>query len=361
MIKKTTVSAILITSLAGSLFAGANVNLQTIKEQKYYQGVKDANMVYNKNLHTQNTFEMKNKYIKGFIVFKNAKNMTNNQIIRATAIAMKLGYSVDFCIIKGEEAILFTKKDRLPDAKEVAKKLKAFKISTNIIGIDKEVKKINLIGKDAISYIKDFYNDKQREELKQIATMKEYIAKLKEENRDFRVLTENKDMHKIITQNNTKINNQKTVSSKTKPTVKIIKKYVKLDLKNLQVVNRVLTKKYLKQHGIKNKAKISPLNNYAKSRMTIEKVDEKKRIVARNIKHTYKKKIPELNSFAEAYSYITRNAVINKYGKLILNGRVFEKGDRLSKKWIFEKAIYSNGVVIIDDNKNNDYHIVAKR
>jgi len=360
MIKKAINSITLITLLAGSLFASTNADLQTIKEAKYYQGVRDANMVFNNNLQNPNTFDMKKKYLKGFIVFKDAKNMTSDEIIKATAIAMKLGYNVDFFMIKGDESILFAVKERLPDAKETAKKLKLFGIPTNIAKIDKEVDKINLIEKDAINHIKDFYREKQAEELKQIREMKDYIAHLEKKNKDFRILNENNKIHKHLKHNFSK-NTKGAIHNAVKPTIKIVKKYVKINLKNLQVVNRILTKKYLRKHGIKNEAKVSPLSNYAKSIMTIEKVEEKKRIVARNIKQKYLKKIPKLNSFKEIYNYITKNAVITKNGSLILNGRVFNEGDRIFKKWTLAKAIYSNGVVIIEDSNKNDYHVATKR
>jgi predicted small secreted protein len=135
---------------------------------------------------------------------------------------------------------------------------------------------------------------------------------------------------------------------------------VKLDLNNLQVVNRVVTEQFLKKKKIKNPKKVKPLNARTAKKMTIETVEEKNRIVARNIKKHYKKRIPVFKSFSKLYVYITNNGVLSKDGSLILNGRVFKNGDKISGGWILKNTIYENGVIVVG-KKNSDYHIVTKR
>jgi hypothetical protein len=357
MTNKTIMSAVMAIALASSLCAGnQNTNKQYSSDEKnaiYSGGVKDAVMVTSQVFSDSKAFESNTKYLKGYIVYKDATRLNSVEIIKYSAIATKLGYKVDFFNIKGKDCILFSTKDRKPDATAIAKKLKYHKIATNIAQINQEVKKVTLVGSDSIKNTKEYFRSKHKREATKIRDLEKYIAELEGKNKDYRVLKN--PSNKIL---ECKDNSNVKFSKRTR--AKRVVKMVTLDLSNLQVVNRVLTERYLKANKIRNPKKAKPLNNYTAKKMSIEIVEKKNAIVAKNIKKTYKKKIPTLNSFDAIYKYITNNAVLTKNGSLVMHGQVFNVGDVISAKWVLKNVIYSNGVVIVK-KKNSDYHIVTKR
>ena len=345
MTKNKTILSILITGVIVSSVAQANENKMNLV---YSSGAKDAMMIFDKTLGNNDVLDEKKEYLKGFITYRDASNLTSVQIIKYSAIATKLGYDVKYCKLKGKDSILFSLKDRMPDAKDVAKRLQRHNIVTNVAEIAKEVKIIPLVAKSTFVKFKNYVINTSKEKNEKIQTLEKYIRELESKNKSYKILQKPQE---------TKCTQYK----QAKPTIrKIVKKYVKLDTRNLQVVNRVLTERYIHKKHIKNISKIEPLNNYAKRNMTIEVVKKRNRIVAKNIKANKGRRIPSFKNFSQIYKYITKNAVINKNGILIINGRVFNEGDKISGNWYLAKAIYRNGVVIVK-NKNSDFHIPTKK
>jgi len=347
--KKQIVCGILLIGMATNSLMAKNID----KDSIYAGGVKDAVMITDKVLKTEIDPNSKKKYLDGYIVFKDASRLDTVEIIKYSAIATKLGYTPEYFRIKGKDSILFSVESRMPDATATASRLKRYGIGTNIAEINKEVKRVVLVANSATRALEEYIKTTTRKDKEKIQTLEKYISELKGKAKPFDILSE---PEKTIECKNT--------ANKKPPVInKIIKKEIikmaKIDFTKLQVVNRVVTEKFVKKHK-KTPKKIKPFNKFAEQRMTIEVVEKKNMIVAKNIKKSYGKKIPHFKSFKDLYNYITRYGAITENNKLLLNGRIFDVGDKIQKGWVLSACIYDTGVVVVKHN-NSDYHVVLKK
>jgi len=344
--------------LSGILFLSISAGLLEAaidKDSIYAGGVKDAVMITDKVLKSEIDPHKKRKYLNGYIVFKDASKLDTVDIIKYSAIATKLGYTPEYFKIKGKDSILFAVESRMPDATATASRLKKYGIGTNIAEINKEVNRVVLVANSATRAIDEYLKNTTKKDKEKIATLEKYIAELKGKPNSVSLLS---PPEKVL-----KCKETNTIKG-SQPIVKnVIKKEVvrmaKIDFTKLQVVNRVVTEKYLRKYK-KRPKDIRALNSYAASRMTVEIVKERNRIVARNIKKTYGKKIPNFKSFKKLYNYIIEHGAITPKGELLLHGRLFKVGDVISNDWVLSACVYKTGVVVVKHG-NSDYHIVLKK
>lgn len=310
----------------------------------YANGVKDALTIGEKYFSDPDVFSHPNKPISlhGYAVMVKATNMNEAKIVRITAIGLKSGYDVKFVNIDGDDIVVFSVQDRKADAVYIQRRLASYKIVTRIKKINIDAKHVNLVGRRMIEIIRKNFNIVLREKDNRIQKLERYIST---------TLKQNSQIDDEILQDNDFNQNQtlKTEKNKIRKCSKrpIVKKTV-ISLKNLQVVNRVITKSYLKKQQKAHK-KVHPLNDYTMRTMTIEKVSAQKRIVARNIKNDFKKKMPKITSFSKMYKYLRTHAGITKENILVLHGKAFKKGDKL-QKWIISDINYKTGIIVLDDS-----------
>ena len=330
-----------------SLVLLGNIGLyaSNAKDIYYENGVKDALNILTKKV-TKDIKEKKVKHLVGYMAYKDITMLDEVEIIKISAIAMKLGYNIDYRTIKGSDYLIFEVKKRKPDAVAVVDRLKKYKIVARVSKVDTTAKISMVVGENIVTTLNDIITERTLKYKKRIKELENYILKVSSgEPTPFALpaCDSKKKKSKVI-----ECNQNNTSTTTPKKVVKI----VQLDLHNLQVVNRVVTVKYLKKRRIKAE-RVEPLNKYAKAHFTVEKVREKNRIVARNIKKNYRKPLPNIRSFSQAYNYISKNGVINKNNILLLNGFVFKEGDKIFNKYVLKRILYKSGVVILDD-----YHLV---
>ena len=317
----------------------------------YNGGINDALSVLNQSLGNNHVLNQNPILLKGIIVYSNANNLTNTQIVKNTAIATKLGYSVRFYKIKGQDDVVYSLKHRLPDARSVAENLQNFHIVTTVSKINQEVKTIPLVGENILSKFKSYMTRIFKRKNEIITSLEHQVSQHLSQKQNYKIL----HLHKVACLQ------QKPTKIIKKIIVKKIIKYVKLNTRKFQIVNRVLTEKYLQVKNIKNVKNIPALNHYAKTHMSKSKVISNMKYVKSNIVNNYKKRIPLFTTFSQIYAYITRNGMISKDGALILNGKIFHEGNHISGKWYFAKALHTSGVVIVKEH-NIDYHArIAKK
>jgi hypothetical protein len=329
-----------------SLIAIGLVTILSASEDKraiiYANGVKDTLTIGEKYFSDPDVFLSPNKPIAlhGYAVMVKATKMDEAKIVRITAIGLKSGYDVKFVNIDDDDIVVFSVQERKADAVYIQKRLASYKIVTRIKKINIDAKHVNLTGRRLIDIVRKNFNIILREKDNRIHKLEKYISTTLEK-------TTQKD-DEILQDSNIY---KQTIKHKTKKTNcekrPIVKKTV-ISLKNLQVVNRIITKKYLKKQQRAHK-KIKPLNDYAMEKMTIEKVSMHKQIVARNIKDDFKKKMPKIKSFSKMYRYLRSHAGITKENFLILHGKAYKVGDRL-QKWAISDVNYKTGIVILNDN-----------
>ena len=312
----------------------------------YANGVKDTLAIGEKYFSDPDVFSNPNKPIAlhGYATMVKVTNMNEAKIVRITGIGLKSGYDVKFVNIDGDDIVIFSVQDRKADAVYIQKRLASYKIVTRIKKVDIDARHVNLVGRRMIEIIRKNFNIILREKNNRIQKLERYISTTLKQNSqiDDEILQDNDSNEPLL--------HKKTVKKQKKaecPKRPIVKKTV-VSLKNLQVVNRVITKSYLKKQQRAHK-KVKPLNGYTMRTMTIEKVSAQKQVVARNIKHDFKKKMPKIKSFSKMYKYLRTHAGITKENFLVLHGKVYKIGDKL-QKWVISDINYKTGIIVLDDS-----------
>lgn len=314
----------------------------------YANGVKDTLVIGEKYFSDPNVFLNPNKPIAlhGYAIMTKATNMDEAKIVRITAIGLKSGYDVKFVNIDGDDIVIFSVQDRKADAVYIQKRLASYKIATRIKKISIDARHVNLVGRRMIEIIRKNFNIILREKDNRIQKLERYInIRLKQNSSIGDEILKSNDLDSHLLDRKTQKNK---LHKKTNCTKRPIIQKTVISLKNLQVVNRVITKKYLKKLKKAHK-KIKPLNDYALKVMTIEKVSAQKQVVARNIKHDFKKKMPKIKRFSKMYKYLRTHAGITKENFLILHGKIYKVGDKL-QKWVISDINYKTGIVVLDDS-----------
>lgn len=320
IIKATTVVGILVL-LQSNLFAISEKSLI------YSNGVNDTMLVWEKYLENNqaNIFEKTSKLLdlKGFAVFSDVSKMSEVNIIRASAIGLKRGYSVKLVDYEKKEYLLFGIENRKADADFIQNTLISYNIQTRVKKINVKTYQKNLISQKIIKIIKENF--------------KEYIS-----SKDNRI----KELEEVVRKlpNNKKTNKAKTASS--------AKKNIYIKISNLQVVNRVVTDTYIK----KSKKKLEVLNAYAKKHITKKKLERQKVNVANNIKKDLTKPLPPLKTFSSVYKYLRTHGGITVDGMLVLNGQAYKPKDMIFGR-VISKINRKTGLVVL----NNSYNVTVKK
>jgi len=313
----------------------------------YANGVKDTLAIGEKYFSDPDVFSNPNKPIAlhGYAVMVKATNMNEAKIVRITAIGLKSGYDVKFVNIDGDDIAVFSVQDRKADAVYIQRRLASYKIVTRIKKVDIDARHVNLVGRRMIEIIRKNFNIILREKDNRIQKLERYISTtLKQTSQIDDEVLQNNDIDEPMLTHNKRVKKHKVKKCSKRP---IVKKTV-ISLRNLQVVNRVITKGYLRKQQRAHK-KIKPLNDYTMRTMTIEKVSAQKQIVARNIKHDFKKKMPKIRNFSKMYKYLRTHAGITKENFLVLHGKIYKVGDKL-QKWVISDINYKTGIIVLDDS-----------
>lgn len=281
--------------------------------------------------------------LNGYVVFLNASEMFETDIVRLSAISRKNDFKVSFVELMGIETIVFTVASRRADAVYVQKRLSLYKIPTRIKKLNVEVRHINLVARKMIEEIN--YNIKRlmRKKDKRIATL-EGLVRETVRKRKGDILSVGDDEPVVKCKKSEKCKPCKQSKCKKQP---IIKKEI-IKIGRIQVVNRVITKKYLEKMKALHKT-VKPINNTEEKTMTIEKVNRDKRVVARNIRRDANKALPIITSFSKAFRYIKKHGAITDSDKLVLHGKTYDSGDTLWK-WKVSSVNKKTGLVILDDS-----------
>lgn len=316
-VKKSLYGFLLITSLA---FANDS---ELSKEFAYQNGVDDSKIVMKNYFKNTNQILNSEKYytLDGFATMIDVTSFAEQKIIKASALGIKLGLDIKFISYNNIEYIVYAVNEREADAISLKQKLDSFGLNSIITPLNDKYIAIDLVATDLI------------------ATWKASLNKINQlKDRRIEQLEKALEKKAIVPTNNINTN-------------KAPQKNIVIDLSSLQVINRVVTDRYLKANNLKIGKNVEPLNHTAQKEVTHEKVAEQIKTVTNNIKKDNGKPLPKINTFSELYSYLTEHGGITKDGILLLNGQTFKKGDKLIE-WVISDINYSLGIVVMNNNYN---------
>jgi len=336
MKKNIILSLIASTIIFQNCSFASNEEVETLAKTKYYQGVTDTLMVYHKFLNSPYAFKDQNVYLRGYVVFAKTNSMPIKDIVRAIAIAIKFGENPQFYKLDGQDVVVFGIRDRRPDAKFLADELSMYQIDTGVKQVNGYVRTVPIIGKDFIKYAKSVYEQ----------AIQDYQRKLLNS-------TSKQDIQQNIDTTNYAQNSAPNMEKEPSQNDCNKKVIIKVNLDKVQVVNRVVTDKFLKKYHV-TPNEVKPLNSTEKKNLTPQTVKNKIRRVTRNIKRTQDKPLPldKLNNFNYLYFYLTEKGAITEGGRLLLNGKLYSEGDTIGK-WKIDKIVKDTGVIVVKDNDVN--------
>jgi len=332
---------ILLVLIMFGIFSGS-VSAKDNRGTIYSNGVKDSFTVgerYFGNIEVFTNPEY-NLPLKGYATFVKVSNLNEAKIVRISALGIKNGFNVRYVQLDGEDVVIFSVVDRKADAVYVQKRLESYNVHTRIEKINIMAKHTNLVGRRLFSIINKNFKKVFKNKDNRIAQLEKYIRNIN-----------NPDKKAMIDLSIIPIKKVRIKDKCKCPKIKeiIVKKSILLeDLKELQVVNRVVTKDYLVKLK-KERKELKPLNNYTAKIMTIEKVKAQNRIVAINVKNDFNKKLPDIKSFSKIYKYLRKHAGITKNDIIILHGKAYQKNDKLLK-WVITSINHKTGIIVLDNS-----------
>ncbi len=323
-IKTYILGIILSLSFASSLKADNNIIYENGVKDAYSVGVryiKDLAMISNQNSSV---------FLDGYGVVLNSNSMPEAKIIQATAIGLKNGLDVRYVIVKNKEYIVFAVENREADAMYLVDRLAKYGLSPTVEKLNGTYSQTVIVADELIKAIQDtvsYLNSKKDDTIRKLTQALE--------SKDKNVNIDNTYEVKTPIQ-------QRNVTSSN------------LDLRELQVVNRVVTDGFLNKHN-KTSDNLSPFAPNQK--VTKDSTNKQIASVTKNLKNDSPNSIPKIDNFSKAYSYLKEHSGITKNNELILHKTVFKKGDKLFV-WDITAINYNLGIVVL----GNDYTIpVAKK